>query len=392
MKKMIHNSIHEPAERVAYLIAGYIRKTLSPTEHDELDNWVNENDANMKLFEDLTDEKNIAANLKWMEQINSKAVYEKLKSQQKFDFGRRKTSVAGWMVAASVLLITVGYFLYNHFGQKQENEKSIVQKAEDSETAILSDGVLLTLADGTVIDLSKANNGIIEAGHASKENDSVLNYRQSQVAQTHILKTPPGKIFRVQLPDGSNVWLNAASSLKYPTAFTADERVVTLEGEGYFEVAGNNHKPFRVIMTDSSFVKVTGTQFNINDYRNNSSKDVTLVEGKVTVAKANKMVELSPGYQVSIQGERLGKAKKADISEVLGWKNGLFVFKDAGIKEIMAQLEQWYGIQTIYKANINHAFNASFSRSDHLTKILKLLELNGHVHFKSENQTVYVLP
>ena len=393
MKENFFGKTNELAGRVAYLIAGYISKTLTEKEHDELDEWVNESDANMKLFEDLTDEKNIEANLKWMNELKTKETFERLKAEGKFDLPSRKSNTAFWWIAASVLLIVAAYFFYTN-SQKTNDKKIELANNEADKKKNAADGVLLVLEDSTQIDLSKLQNGTVEAGSGSdlsKENDSILNYGQSGALQNHILKTPAAKMFQLKLPDGSRVWLNAQSSLKYPTQFPGNQRVVFIEGEGYFEVANDVTKPFKVVMPDSSSVSVLGTHFNINAYQN-ENKNVALIEGSVSVSKNAQTVKLSPGSQVAISENGLGKISAANMNTITGWTKGLFVFKDADIKEIMAQLEQWYNIKTVYKGNIGQKFNATFSRKEDINQILKFLELNGYVHFKTENNIVYVLP
>ena len=390
MKENLYSETNELAERMAYLIAGYINRTLTEKEHDELDIWVNESDNNMKLFEDLTDENNIKANLKWMDEINSRAAYERLNKEGKFAFMPRKSNSAFWWIAASLLLIVGGYFIYSNVLKRTNNKNHL----EGSEIAGTNEqplrGVQLTLEDGTIIDLSKVQNGLIANGNATMENDSMIYYGGSGTVQNHILTTPVGKVFQLKLPDGSNVWLNASSSLKYPTAFTGNERIVSITGEGYFEVAKNAKKPFKVVMQDSSVITVLGTDFNVNAYGN--EKKVTLVEGSVRVSKAGQDVKLLPGMQVKVSGDKPGKPAKADIAAITAWTKGLFIFKDADIKEIMTELEQWYQIKTVYKGNVYHQFNAVFSRTENLSQLLKLLELNGNVHFKTENNIVYVHP
>lgn len=388
MKENSYGDAYGPPRRVAYLITGYINKTLTEAEHDDLDNWVNESDANMKLFEDLSDEKNIEANLKWMDEINTNAAYKRLTEEGKFRLSSKKNNSIFWFAAASVLVLVVGYLLYNTVTKKGSN----THLARNGDTLQKpANGVLLTLEDGTTIDISKIQNGLIDAGNATKENDSVLSYSNAGSIQNHLLKTPPGKTFQLKLPDGSNVWLNASSSLKFPTLFTGNDRIVKLEGEGYFEVAKNAQRPFKVIMDDSSLITVLGTHFNVNAYKN-ESKEVTLLEGAVNVSKAQNSIRLSPGTKVKISGSGIGKVNKADVESIMGWKNGKFIFKDADIKEIMSQLEHWYDIKAVYKGDIRHQFNAIFSRSESLQQILKLLELNGNVHFKTENNIVYVQP
>lgn len=399
MKENPYSGMDESAYRVAYLIAGFIRHTLTEKEHDELDNWVNENDHNMQLFEDLTDEKNLAANLEWMDKVQTEQSYQAMQEKGAFKVPPQKFyNKKIWLAAASVIVLLAVFFIYRYTANKPGSVKDIAT----ADTTLLKPGdnrATLTLADGTVIDLTYAKTGVIEndsGGNVNKTADGELVYANNSsitnAAAFHTLSTPVGGQYEVTLPDGTKVWLNAASALKFPPAFSGNERRVMLTGEAYFEVAKNLAQPFRVMMADSTAVVVTGTHFNINAYQNEKEQQVTLLEGSVTVSNAMNVTKLEPGTQALIKNSEITKNKVLDVEEITGWKEGLFVFHDASIESIMMQIERWYDAKIIYKANIKQLFNATILRKEPLAKLLKLLELNGYVHFKIENNTIYVLP
>lgn len=399
MKQNPYSGMDESAYRVAYLIAGFIRHTLTENEHDELDNWVNENDHNMQLFEDLTDEKNIEANLEWMDKVQTEQSYKALQEKGAFKVPSKKFyNNRIWVAAASVIVLLAMFFVYRYTASKPRAAEDIVT----ADTTLLKPGgnrATLTLADGKIIDLTYAKTGVIESGsgsHVNKTADGELVYatdrRTINASALHTLSTPVGGQYQVTLPDETKVWLNAATTIKYPPVFSGNERKVILTGEAYFEVAKNESKPFKVLMEDSTSVLVTGTHFNISAYQNQKEQLVTLLEGSVTVLNSMNTTKLEPGTQALIRNKAITKNKLLDAEEITGWKDGLFVFHDAPIESIMMQLERWYDAKIIYKANTKQLFNATILRNEPLAKVLKLLELNGYVHFKTENNTIYVLP
>ena len=387
------------AYRIAYLIAGYIRNTITEKEHDELNDWVNASDHNMQLFEELTDENNLDANLAWMDKVHSEQSYQAMRERGAFDVPRKKFHLSPvWIAAASVVLVIGIFFIYRYTGKGSANNDDIVV----SDTIKLQPGgnrATLTLADGSVIDLTTAKNGLIKYGkgsHVNKPADGELVYEVNGAAveapAIHTLSTPVGGQFQVTLPDGSKVWLNAATILKYPSQFGSNERRVEVNGEAYFEVAKNEKQPFHVVLSDSSNITVLGTHFNVMSYNNETKKEITLVEGSVSVSKKGAVKKLEPGTQAVIKDDDITKQTGIDTEEIIGWKDGLFIFHDASIESIMNQVERWYGAKVIYKAEIKQLFNATILRSEPLLKLLRLLELNGYVHFKIENKTIYVLP
>jgi ferric-dicitrate binding protein FerR (iron transport regulator) len=386
------------AYRVAYLIAGYIRNTLTDKEHQELDDWINSSDHNMKLFEDLTDEQNIESNLEWMDKVQSERSFKELQESGAFQKPTRKNRMNPvWIAAASIVLLTMIFLVYRYMSGNRSDNNSIITL----ETPGLQPGgnrATLTLADGAVIDLTTAKNGSIlnkQGSHVNKPADGELVYEEKgslEAPMIHTLSTPVGGQYQLTLSDGTKVWLNAATTLKYPSHFTSSERKVELSGEAYFEVSKNEKQPFYVFLSDSSGVKVLGTHFNVSSYTNENEKQITLLEGSVLVTTKSHTTKLEPGSQAHIVDNLITKSDNVDTEEIVGWKNGLFVFHDVSIETIMRQVERWYNAKVIFKGEIKQQFNATILRNEPLSKLLHLLELNGYVHFKIENKTIYVLP
>lgn len=406
MKKNPYSDIERLAQRTAYLIAGYIRNTLTEAEHDELDDWVNESNANMRIFEDLTDERNIAANLERMGQIDTDAAYTRLQEQGAFKLPSKKTgSGKWWAIAASVIILSGVYLWLSEKGKSGSSKTDLANSGNRIEQGQKNSGsVSLQLSNGTVVNLSASSPGLIDLGQNEqirKSSDSTLEYLNEGTGKLQTLSTPYGKQFQVKLSDGTQVWLNTASSLTYPGRFPNSERAVSVSGEAYFEVSPDSKRPFKVYMEDSSLVTVLGTHFNVSAYQNQPVKTVTLLEGSVEVSAHSSSpsggdregagARLNPGNQAILNNGTIKKQTGVDIDEVMGWKNGLFIFNDANIETIMKELQQWYNIEVVFKGKINHQFNAVFPRSERLERILQLLQSNGHVNFKTENNTIYVL-
>lgn len=392
-----YSHMDKEAYRIAYLIAGYIRNTLTNAEHQELDDWVNASDKNMKLFEDLTDERNIEANLQMMEKVQSEQLFEQLKQEGRFEKPIREKSRLIWMPAAAIAILLCIYIAQRYINSPSTNN----DKLETVQNGVLQPGgnkATLTLPDGAVIDLANVQTGVIATGthvKVTKEDEGSLVYQgtgENHKNEIHVLTTPVGGQFQLMLDDGTKVWLNSTSTLRYPTSFAQGEREVELTGEAYFEVAHNASHPFKVMLADSNTITVLGTHFNVQAFPDEKSKDITLVQGKVLVQSGKSQALLSPGMQASIQEGAITTTANVDIEEITGWKNGLFVFHDAPIEYIMDQVARWYDAKVVYQGSIGHQFNATILRSEPLSRLLYLLELNGHVKFKTENNIIYVLP
>jgi transmembrane sensor len=405
MKENPYGHLDEGAYRIAYLIAGYVRQTLTEKEHDELDDWITADDKNMQLFEELTDEKNIEANLAWMDKVKSKQSYEALQQAGKFKRSVKRFILSPiWIAAASIVLLVGAFFIFRNTNNGNANNSEMAS----SDTIKLKPGgnrAILTFEDGSMIDLTKAKNGLMKNDNGAdiiKLSDGILMYdphnADENLSAVHTLSTPVGGQYQVTLPDGTKVWLNAATTLKYPSRFITGERKVEVHGEAYFEVAKDEKKPFRVVLTDSTDLVVLGTHFNVMSYNNEKIKEITLLEGSVKISQrsaANGMQSavIKPGQQVVLtHNSPFTIHDNIDSEEITGWKDGWFVFHDAPIELVMRQVERWYDAKIVYKGEIKELFNATILRKEPLSKLLHYLETNGYVHFKVENKTIYVLP
>jgi len=316
---------------------------------------------------------------------------------------RRIPRTSVWIAAASILLIlSVGtYFLTKRTTSQQQ------QVAASYKILPGKDGAILTLADGSQVLLDSIQNGVIaqQAGATAKIVNGTLIYEGGNGNEVvyNVMSTPKARQFHVVLPDGTHAWLNSASSIRYPTAFTGDERKVTITGEVYFEVAHNAKMPFRLNVNNQAQIEVLGTHFNVKAYNDEPVINTTLLEGSIAItlspgqktskqAAKNKLI-LKPGQQAQILVDQnklqlnadAFAAKKAnqetqpglkmvdntDIDKVMAWKNGVFDFNDINFQDAMAQLERWYDIEVVYEKGIP----ADVELNGKMTKDITLNEL-----------------
>jgi len=309
-------------------------------------------------------------------------------------------SIKRFAIAAAIL----GIIILSTFLLFKTNRPAQVAKAESNSHKFKDDVVpggnkaTLTLADGSVILLDDAKNGTLAQQGSAKviKLDGKLLYdlaseRSKQVVYNTI-STPKGGQYQLELPDGSLVWLNASSSIHFPTSFIEKERRVEITGEAYFEVAKNADKPF-IVSVNNSEVQVLGTHFNINAYNDEEEVRTTLLEGAVKFVDGNNTSLLQPGQQSQLTKDRIVKVvNDVDVNEVVAWKNGLFSFENAGIETIMRQLSRWYDVEIEYKGKTDDIFVAEMSRNIKLSDVLKALELTGRVKFEIDGKKIVVMP
>lgn len=295
------------------------------------------------------------------------------------------------IAAAASILFMVGFSIYFIFAPRTKNEiarnNSATEEVLKHDAAPGGNKATLTLANGSVIILEDADNGTLsEQGNIKivKLNDGQLAYNTSGDENNtepvyNTISTPKGGQYQIVLPDKSKVWLNAASSLHFPTSFTNKERKVELTGEGYFEVAKNASMPFKIKVNDTE-VEVLGTHFNISAYENEDEIKTTLLEGSVMINKGSQSVTLKPGEEaLDKKGARLITVKKViDVEASVAWKNGYFQFENLTINQIMRQISRWYNVDVIYegKSPSGH-YVGKPSRDLNLSEIIKLIEISG---------------
>jgi transmembrane sensor len=363
----MNNSKEQRARRIAALLAGYIRDTLTPAEHDELDEWVGASDRNMRLFEELTDEKRIQLALELLNDNSEAGVLKELQQDDSIVYLKKPflQRVNHYVVAASLLLVTgAAIFFIVNSNTKQKSDTILVADTGKQEVVPGSNKATLKLADGTIIDLGTISNGQIATQGSSiitKQNDAIqYSIALGQVQNTQInnsLITPKGGKYPVTLSDGSKLWLNAASSVSFPAVFTGNERRISVSGEVYFEVASakipgpNFHKPFIVEVTDKNMtVEVLGTHFNLTAYADDPIIKTTLVEGLVKIAAGNVEKLLSPGEQAQVSAEGDIKVISGINTEsIIARKDGILQTKDNDLGSVMRDLGRWYNVEIVFE-------------------------------------------
>jgi ferric-dicitrate binding protein FerR (iron transport regulator) len=391
------------ATRLEYLFDCYLQQNCSKEEEKELMALVAQpaNEEKIQLLISKVLE-STGAEIKMPDKVAASILENILHRDESsvVPINKRK-SVLLWMkvaAAAAMILFIAGaaYWILkgNNKNSLKPNEIALSQK-----TSLITPGgnhAILTMADGSTIILDSIQNGKIQHRGAkiSKQNGLLIfNETSSNSVATvsfNTLATPRGGQYKVVLADGSEVWLNASSSLRFPTAFTGNQREVELTGEAYFEVAKNKEKPFRVKVGDMQ-VNVLGTHFNINAYADESAVKTSLLEGSVKITKGKISGLLKPGEQGTLKwnDDKL-EIKDADMNEVMAWKNGLFQFEGADITTIMKQISRWYDVEIVYSGKVPvRRFEGKISRDAQLSDVLKILELSD-VKFTMEGKKIIV--
>lgn len=375
--------------QILALLKKYQEGTLSKEDKDKLDAWYlyKASNTNLQLNEyELQDS------------------YDVLKS--KLPLQPKTKVISLWprvAVAASiVLLLGTGVF---YFTKPQEQNIQVVEKTKE----IAPGGTrgILTLSNGKQIVLGEisAKDTIAKEGQKDEVTikmnaNGVITYIINPDAEApknaansfNTLSTPTGGQYNIVLADGTKVFLNTVSSIKYPTQFNEDKRVVELEGEAYFEVAKNKNKPF-IVKSGNQSIEVLGTHFNVHAYDNESVTKTTLLEGSVAVSYKNQKSILKPGQQSNVSDNfNKIKIREVDTEAAIAWKNGRFKFDNADLKSVMKQLERWYGIKVEYRGDVSDVrFNGGTFMNKNLSEVLKVLELSN-IKFKVEGKTIIVYP
>jgi transmembrane sensor len=349
---------------------------LSAMEKAQLEGWYNDYLAKSNQQPSSEELKNSIANL----QSRLPLAYNK---------PVRKLWIPVSIAASFLILISIGLMLY------QQGSFKIGAQKYANDIAPGRNAATLTLADGRKISLSDAAAGELakqQGVDISKTKDGKLVYKISGAGSESVayntLNTTNGEQVEIVLPDGTAVWLNAASQLKFPTTFAGQKnRKVELIGEGYFEVFKNKMSPF-IVQTNKQEVEVLGTHFNISNYADDKETKTTLLEGSV---KVNQIATLRPGEQASGFGNHL-KITKVDTELSVAWKNNKFMFEKAQIQDIMKMVKRWYNVDIVYADELpEKLYTGSVSRFEHVSKVLEILELTGNVHFKIEGRRIIVM-
>lgn len=394
-------------QRTRYLLEQYISGKLSEEELNELKQL---SEASRQQVQETIQQ--------WLESREADIAYDAAKWQQvlnRITTADKQEQLPAKLVpfyqkpwfryAAAVVLVT-GIALFWPSTKKDKTETVQVQPVK-RDVPPGKNGAILTLADGTQLVLDSMNNGqvVIQNGTHVVLNDGELNYysadRNGGELVYNTMTTPRGRQYNVTLPDGTKVFLNAASTIRFPTAFTGRERRVEVTGEAYFDVAKNAEKPFTVSINNVMEVVVMGTRFNVNAYADEPMISATLIDGAVRVVHTSPhgvAYILNPGQQASLKTAAASDAtaslqvKEVDLSEVTAWKDGAFVFNDADLPAVMRQLARWYNVEVVYEGNVPRAlYRGKIGRSLSLADVMEGIS-ETKLNYRIEGNKITILP
>lgn len=388
-------------ENILVLINKYEAGTATPEEKQSLNEWYysfDDRSAIISAKETDTEEQLVnRIKMRLLQTIHEEEEVVVMKPRRKWQ-----------LPAAAVILILLSagtYMMFFSKTVKQEITKVAPVKASlKNDIAPGGNKAILTLVDGSTVVLDSASNGIIsQQGNVEvkKLDNGLLAYTingkqltENDEAFYNTITTPRGGQYQVTLSDGTKVWLNASSSIRFPVVFAGLERKVVITGEAYFEVAKNTAMPFKV-KTNTSEVEVLGTHFNVNAYDDEAVVKTTLLEGAVKVA-ANGNADLKylqPGQQSVINKEgKISVVAHADTEEAMAWLNGYFQFKSSDLKSILRQISRWYDVDIVYSGNVNLHFTGQLTRNENVSKVFEALALTNEVHFKIDGKKIIVSP
>lgn len=305
---------------------------------------------------------------------------------------------AGLLLLLAIVLVVAGLG-YVAWTGRPASAPVAVRPVQPRPLAPGRNQAVLTLADGSTVLLDQAHEGLVAkqgGSQVQKTADGRLRYAAAEATVPALLfntvATPRGGQYQLTLPDGSQVWLNAASSLRFPVAFTGAERRVELTGEAYFEVAKDARHPFKVVARGAE-VTVLGTHFNVQAYDDEPALAATLLEGAVRLNLGGQQALLRPGQQAQPRPDGTIQVREVDVQHAVAWKNGYFVFNDEPIEAIMRQVARWYDVDVRCQGPLaNKDFNGRISRYKDAADVLRVLELTGAVHFTTEGRRITVQP
>ncbi len=392
--------------RLRYLFDRYYSKTATPQERDELFAVINAGASDEELsllirqaWDDLKPDAALFNNDKPNQMLSNILGAEGLGKQAK---NRNDIFLWGKIAAAAIMLVVLTFGVYNYLHPKKAAQQPQIVKVKRPHNDALPGGnkAVLTLANGKTIVLDNAENGTLAKEGTTlvkKTTDGQVIYNTNALAgdeaapTINTISTPRGGQYQVVLPDGTQVWLNSASSLTFPTRFTGRSRQVKITGEAYFEVTKNTLMPFKV-KTNRADIEVLGTHFNVMAYDDEVIMKTTLLEGAVSITSGTFSARLKPGQQAQIKSSGQNKIiNDVDVDDETAWKNGIFQFREVGIDAILRQAARWYDVQVTYSGKVpDKVFSGRISRNVKASVLLDILKYAG-VNLKIEGNKIIVL-
>lgn len=376
----------------AALADKWLEGTITGEEIILLEEWYNSGLADPVLIPEAFASSEAEHAKRLLQGIRKKIMLQSAAGQKKVHLMNRS-----WLRYAAAIVLVVGVAAYLRRDVKVDEKAVAISEKQEQDVNPGGDKAVLTLADGSVILLDTVKNGILAhegSGRITKKDGQLvynaLNTGNKQIGY-NTMTTPRGGQYQVILSDGTRVWLNSASSLRFPALFSGKQRAVELTGEAYFEVAANKSMPFKVSVNGME-VRVLGTHFNVMAYPDERAIRTTLLEGSVQMMNGARKAFLKPGQEASLASREAGfEVNEVNAADAIVWKNGLFQFNDKDIYTIMRQLSRWYDIRVVYTGNMTGKnFSGLISKYTPLSKVLKMLELTKELRFKIEDKIITV--
>lgn len=370
------------------ILAKYARNEVNAEEHAAFREWLKTRSA--EEVEALMDEYGeIIVRLDSVQEPASLALLKAIHQEINETPVRRMTIRKWGWAAAAALLLAGGAYLW----KPATKQTPMVVQSTDIQPG--TNGAILTLSDGSQVALDSIYSGTVnlQNGSVAKVSGNKLVYGNNGKVNTYnTMSTPNGRQFQLELPDGTKVWLNSASSIHYPTTFSGTERKVDITGEAYFEVARDADRPFKINVNNKAEVEVLGTDFNVNAYDNESTINTTLLEGSVRMLqRGHQGLVMKPGQQAQMKPGEIKIIDDANMEKAVAWKDGLFNFNGAKLDEVMRQLERWYDINVIYEKGVpDIELAGKMTRGVSLQGLLIVLKELG-VQCKLEGRTLIIL-
>ncbi len=396
--------------QISELLWKFLNQSITSEEQKGLDKWLGEHPGHQAYFDKICSEEFLKQSLQKKYELNTpdEAEYV-LALQQRLHESigggspdvkqtkSRHTVILRLLPYAAVVIVAIGLGLLFFV-----NDKPPVPPATSTDISPGGNRATLTLVDGRTISLDEMREGIIVGDDYvvyQEDSSQVVTWNSSKEKEVYemlTLTTPRGGTYQVRLSDGTRIWLNAASTLKYPSKFRGKERIVELSGEGFFDVNKSaaaegppTKQPFKVV-SDGQVIEVTGTQFNLSTYPEENETRTTLVEGRVRVsAGASTGISLKPGQQTRLKDGKI-VVSDVNVAPIVAWKSGMFHFKEISFEELMHQIERWYDVDVVYKSRIpQETFSGRMRRDASLFTVLNLLNAS-EIKFHTEGNKLII--
>jgi transmembrane sensor len=405
----------EKIDDIVMLINKHMKDELSSDEKQRLEDWANESVANRHFLDEILNENELTKTILDFHNIKiNKRLHQSIETRTRVEQQRGKAQRGLYMAAASILLIVIVgsvYMLTTRTGTKTSAAKTL-EIVTAGEIAPAGNKAILTLSNGSKISLSDAGDGLIaEDGNTAinKKQDGQLIYKSNKQQRDQSLvyntvSTPRGGKFQVTLPDGSKVWLNAATEIRFPVAFSDKDRRITLDGEAYLEIVTDRSRPFKVVIDKPGYrqeIEVLGTHFNVNAYLEERQINTTLLEGRIKVTsnsrKCNNLYRiLQAGQRATFDStmNNVNVIASRNPRSAIGWVNGHFSCDKTSLASLMRELSRWYDVDVRYEgADLeSKSITGDIDRKMPLSKLLSKLEKMLPVKLSLEDRTIVVKP